>query len=118
VREQSRASASPRGAFLTVGAISVAHEVPGALATIMAPTLFIKELDLDVRYLGLFALPVLVNAVKWLWAPLVDNTGSSRFGRRLSWLLPSAAVVAALYGAVGLVAPSEDTLFFGLHPDL
>jgi MFS transporter, PAT family, beta-lactamase induction signal transducer AmpG len=110
VKEVGTASTAAPGAFWTVGAISVAHEVPGALATIMAPTLFIKELGLDVRYLGLFALPVLVNAVKWLWAPLVDNTGSQRFGRRLSWLLPAAAVVAALYGAVGLVIPAENTL--------
>jgi predicted MFS family arabinose efflux permease len=111
VTEKRADLTSSRGALFTVGAISVAHEVPGALATIMAPTLFIKEFGLDVRYLGLFALPVLVNAVKWLWAPLVDNTGSERFGRRLSWLLPAAAVVAALYGAVGLVKPATETLF-------
>ncbi len=94
-----------------VAALSVAHEVPTALGTIMVPTIFVKELGLPVEYLAIFALPLLVSAFKWLWAPLVDRFGADRFGRRLTWIVPSMLLVAALYAGVGLITPSLETLW-------
>lgn len=103
--------ATDRKKFGVIAAFSVAHEVPAALGTIMVPTIFVKEFGMPVEYLGLFALPLLVSAFKWAWAPYVDRMGSDRFGRRLSWIIPSASVVAVLYVAMALIAPSMDTLF-------
>lgn len=100
-----------RKKFGVIAAFSVAHEVPAALGTIMVPTIFVKEFGMPVEYLGLFALPLLVSAFKWAWAPYVDRFGSDRFGRRLSWIIPSATIVALLYVAMAMIAPSMDTLF-------
>ena len=94
-----------------VAALSVAHEVPAALGTIMVPTIFVTQLGMPVEYLGLFALPLLVSAFKWAWAPVVDRIGSERFGRRISWIIPSATMVAVLYVVMALISPSMETLF-------
>jgi MFS family permease len=104
------ATSDQRRLFGVVGMLSLAHEVPSALAGIMVPTLFVKTLGLDVKYLGLFAIPVLVAAFKWLWAPVVDRWGSARFGRRVSWIVPSTLVVSLLYAAMAAVSPSLATL--------
>ncbi len=48
-----------------------------------------------IGFAGALALPWLLKA---LWAPLVEGTGSARFGRRRSWIVPLelALAVAAL----------------------
>lgn len=50
---------------------------------------FLKNQDLAVdsisRLLGLLLLPW---ALKFLWAPLIDRSGSKRFGHRKSWIIP------------------------------
>ncbi|MEM8634504.1 MAG: MFS transporter [Pseudomonadota bacterium] len=94
-----------------IASLSIAHEVPAALGTIMVPTIFVKELGMPVSYLGLFALPLIITALKWVWAPMVDKYGSKSFGRRLSWIVPSATIVAALYVAMAAVTPSMQTLW-------
>ncbi|MEM9667295.1 MAG: MFS transporter [Pseudomonadota bacterium] len=99
-----------RHKHFVVGSLSVAHEVPAALGTIMAPTLFVKQFDMPIDQLYLFALPLIVTAFKWVWSPLVDRFGSARFGRRLSWIVPSAAIVALLYCVMAMISPSLDTL--------
>ncbi|MEL7041520.1 MAG: MFS transporter [Pseudomonadota bacterium] len=106
-----KAPASDRKKFGVIAAFSVAHEVPAALGTIMVPTIFVTEFDMPVEYLGLFALPLVISAFKWAWAPYVDRTGSDRFGRRLSWIFPSASIVSILYVMMALITPSMDTLF-------
>ena len=39
----------------------------------------------EIGLLGALALPWMLKA---LWAPLVDRYGSTRFGRRKSWIVP------------------------------
>lgn len=107
---QSASRAGSRHKHGVIASLSVAHEVPAALGTIMVPTIFVREFGMPVEYLGLFALPLVVTALKWLWAPIVDRTGSDRFGRRLSWIVPSAAIVAVLYAVMGVIEPSMATL--------
>lgn len=106
-----RSSEKSAHRYGVVAALSVAHEVPGALGTIMVPTIFVTQFGMPVEYLGLFALPLLVSAFKWAWAPVVDRIGSERFGRRISWIIPSATVVAVLYAVMALISPSMETLF-------
>ncbi|MEM9169222.1 MAG: MFS transporter [Pseudomonadota bacterium] len=105
---------SDGGSWRKLGVIfslQIAHDLPNALTTTMAPTLFVKRLGTPLEYLGLFFLPLVVTALKWTWAPVVDNRWSPRYGRRRSWLGPLTFLVALCFFAVGLVQPSLDTLF-------
>ena len=54
----------------------------------------------EIGFLDLLALPWLLKA---LWSPVVDRFGSSRWGRRRSWILPLQLVLAfaAAAGAAG-----------------
>jgi len=102
--------------YAVISAFSVAHEVPGVLLTMLMPIVFVRQLGFPVEYLGLFGIPLVITGFKWLWAPLVDRHGSQRFGRRMSWILPSTAVVSLLYVVIGSVEPSLETfaLILGL----
>lgn len=42
-------------------------------------------------------------ALKFLWAPLVDNIGDARMGRRRSWISPLQTLLAILFVAMGLL---------------
>lgn len=99
-----------------IAAFSVAHEVPGVLLTMLMPIVFVRQLGLPVEYLGLFGIPLVVTGFKWLWAPWIDRLGSERLGRRMSWILPSTALVSVLYVVIGSISPSLDTfaLILGL----
>lgn len=99
-----------------IAAFSVAHEVPGVLLTMLMPIVFVRQLGLPVEYLGLFGIPLVVTGFKWLWAPWIDRIGSARLGRRLSWILPSTALVSLLYVLIGTITPSLETfaLILGL----
>ncbi|MEM9014501.1 MAG: MFS transporter [Pseudomonadota bacterium] len=103
---------SDRKKYFAIFSLQVAHDLPNALTSTMAPTLFIKQFGMPLEYLGLFFLPFVVTAFKWTWAPVVDNVGSDQFGRRKSWLLPLTFCVAAAYIAIGLVEPGLETLYF------
>ncbi|MEO0613448.1 MAG: MFS transporter [Pseudomonadota bacterium] len=91
--------------------LQVAHDLPNALTATMAPTLFVKRLGMPLEYIGLFFLPFIVTALKWIWAPVVDNYGSPKFGHRRSWLAPLTILVAGTYLAIAFVNPSLETLF-------
>ncbi|MEO0399196.1 MAG: MFS transporter [Pseudomonadota bacterium] len=91
--------------------LQVAHDLPNALTTTMAPTLFVKQFGMPLEYLGLFFLPMAITALKWTWAPIVDNRWSPRFGRRKSWLGPLTILVALCYVAIAFIRPGLDTLY-------
>ncbi len=91
--------------------LQIAHDLPNALTATMAPTLFVKRFGMPLEYLGLFFLPFVVTALKWTWAPIVDNRGSEKFGRRKSWLAPLTVLVSLSYLAIALIRPGLDTLF-------
>ncbi|MEM9284618.1 MAG: MFS transporter [Pseudomonadota bacterium] len=107
VRRERRAGAVR---LFMICVLSMAHELPGALLTIVTPTVFTKSLGLPVSHLGVFSIPVAVTALKWLWAPLVDAYGSDRFGRRRSWIVPASLTVSLLYLVIASIEPSLDTL--------
>ncbi|MEM1104742.1 MAG: MFS transporter [Pseudomonadota bacterium] len=100
------AEASSAHKYSVIAAFSVAHEVPGVLLTMLMPIVFVRQLGLPVEYLGLFGIPLVVTGFKWLWAPLVDRIGSRRMGRRMSWIVPSTALVSALYIVIGSITPT------------
>src|SRR5262245_60415260 len=47
---------------------------------------------------------------KALWAPLVDSHGSSRFGRRKSWIVPLQILLAAACAAAAFAPPETHLL--------
>ncbi|MEM6537066.1 MAG: MFS transporter [Pseudomonadota bacterium] len=101
-------------AWRKMGAIfslQVAHDLPNALTSTMVSTLFVRRFGLSLEYQGIFYLPLVVTAIKWLWAPVVDNRWSPKYGRRRSWLGPLTLLVALTYCCLALVEPSMDTLF-------
>src|SRR5262245_64006712 len=55
--------------------------------------IWMKEANVDIRTIGLFALVGTPYTIKFLWAPLVDALHvpalTQRFGRRRGWLLLS-----------------------------
>ncbi|MEM1381772.1 MAG: MFS transporter [Pseudomonadota bacterium] len=104
-----RASAGA-GRFAIIAALSLAHELPSTILGQVVPTVFTARLGLPVSQLWVFSIPLVVTALKWLWAPLVDAYGSDRFGRRRSWIVPSAFVVTIFYAIVALIQPSLATL--------
>ncbi|MEM6414456.1 MAG: MFS transporter [Pseudomonadota bacterium] len=96
--------------FGVIFSLQAAHELPNALTSTMAPTLFVKQYDMPLGMIGLFFLPFVVTALKWTWAPLVDNRGSVEFGRRKSWIAPLTILVALSYFSIALIKPGLDTL--------
>ncbi|MEM9255157.1 MAG: MFS transporter [Pseudomonadota bacterium] len=99
------------GKYGTLFSMQVAHDLPGALTATMAPTLFVKQFGMPIEYIGLFFLPFVITALKWVWAPLVDNHASDRFGRRRTWLAPLTVVVCVSFLLIAGVEPSLDTLY-------
>jgi MFS family permease len=93
-----------------IASISVAHEIPAALLQVLVPIIYTRSLGLPLSGAWVFSIPIAVTALKWTWAPLVDRYGSDRFGRRRSWLLPSAFVVSLLYAFIASVEPSLDNI--------
>lgn len=91
--------------------LMMAHDLPNTLTATLIPTVFVRSLDMPLEYLGLFSIPVIVIALKWLWAPLLDRHGSTRIGWRKSWLIPSSVGVALCFVAIGAVQPSLDVLY-------
>ena len=63
----------------------------------------------SLEAIGLTTLLALPWALKFLWAPLLDRTGSERMGRRRSWILPLQAATVLLLLLVA-IAPPEETL--------
>ncbi|MEM9988469.1 MAG: MFS transporter, partial [Pseudomonadota bacterium] len=108
---KSEQQAGPLRLFI-IGTLNIAHELPAALLTILAPTFFVKTLDMPVEYVGVFSIPLFVTALKWLWAPLVDAYGHDAFGRRRSWIVPTSLVVSLLYVIIASIDPSLETLPF------
>jgi MFS transporter, PAT family, beta-lactamase induction signal transducer AmpG len=82
------------GKLTSLGALYFAQGLPyGVQATALPLLLRERGASLEaVGFAGLLALPWIGKA---LWAPLVDRYGSSRFGRRKSWIVPMQLGLAA-----------------------
>jgi MFS transporter, PAT family, beta-lactamase induction signal transducer AmpG len=76
-------------------------------------TLFywLREVGVDLRTIGLFALVGTPYTIKFLWAPVVDALDvpilSPLLGRRRGWLLLSQLLLAAAIVFLGLCDPSS-----------
>ncbi|SDE51180.1 MFS transporter [Rhodospira trueperi] len=85
-----------------IGALYLAQGISFGLVTEALPTL-LRAGGVPLETVALVPLAMLPWVVKVLWAPLVDNRGSRRLGRRRGWILPTQALlVAALLGVAAL----------------
>jgi len=75
---------------------------------------WMREVGVDLRVIGLFALVGTPYTIKFLWAPLVDALDvpvlSQRFGRRRGWLLLSQLLLMAAIVFLGACDPSMSPL--------
>ena len=58
----------------------------------------------EIGFLDLLALPWLLKA---LWSPVVDRFGSSRWGRRRSWILPLQLLLAVVCVGCSFAPPDR-----------
>ncbi|MEM9011368.1 MAG: MFS transporter [Pseudomonadota bacterium] len=101
-----------RAKLAVIGTISVAHDIPAALLQTLVPIIYTRALGLPLKDAWVFSIPIAVTALKWLWAPLVDRIGSVRFGRRRSWILPTAFLVSLLYFTIAQVQPTLENIWW------
>lgn len=95
-----------RHLVLTLGLLYFSQGIPIGIAMDALPTL-LRHDGASLQALAFLPLVGLPWVVKFLWAPLVDNHWSPRFGRRRSWIIPLQCVVMLcliLLSAVGISA--------------
>ena len=83
--------------------------LPGGFLAVVFPVV-LREQGLSLASIGFASFLGLPWLAKVLWAPLVDRFGSSRFGRRKSWLIPAQlGMLLVTLGFVGL-RPEHDLM--------
>ena len=84
-----------------LGTLYAAQGLPFGFFSQALPV-FLRKQGHSLEAVGMSSLLAAPWAFKFLWAPLVDRSGSSRFGRRRSWIIPLQGLSAALL--LGLAA--------------
>ena len=68
----------------------------------------LRSYGVDLEIIGFISFLFFPWALKFLWAPYVDQYGSQKLGRRKSWILPLQGVCVGLMLLISLIDP--DTL--------
>ncbi len=88
--------------IVLLGALYVTQGVPLGVSMVVAPTL-LRQAGASLETIGFASVAMLPWAIKFLWAPLVDNRGGARMGRRRSWILPLQTSLAILFFVMGFL---------------
>lgn len=88
-----------------IGAVTLAQEVPGALSGVLGTGVF-RSLGASLDQLSLFAIPQLPEALRLLWAPVVDNRRGGRLGARRTWIVGMSALGMLAYLAAAAIPPT------------
>src|SRR5271157_4368193 len=79
---------------------------------------WMTEVGVNLKTIGLFALVGTPYTIKFLWAPLIDALDvpllSHRFGRRRGWLLLLQALLIAVIVFVGVSDPAVSPFIVAL----
>ncbi len=74
---------------------------------------FLVDLNVDIKTIGLFSLIALPYSLKFLWAPIVDSISlpilTKNLGKRRSWILLNQFLLIAAIAALGLFEGSSVT---------
>ena len=106
----SRAAPAAPGLARRLGILWVLYFVQGLPFGFQATALpvYLREAGLSLTGIGLVTALALPWSLKLFWAPLVDRYGSSRLGRRRSWILPLQLGLAACCAAAAAARPDEE----------
>jgi len=87
--------------------MSFASGIPLGLVWIAIPD-WMRDIDVDIRIVGLFTLAQVPWTFKFLWAPLMDRFVPPKLGRRRGW---------AIISQIGLLVSILALAGVGHHPD-
>ncbi|MGR5152355.1 MFS transporter [Photobacterium swingsii] len=83
--------------------------IPIGLTFHAIPTL-LKTLGLPLELISMVPLAGIFWAIKFLWAPFVENHWLKSVGRRKSWIIPMQLMMTATLTVLAMVKISEQTL--------
>jgi MFS family permease len=94
-----------RSKAVLLGSLYLSQGLPFGFLTQAVPILLRNE-GMSLTRIGDASLLLAPWLFKFLWAPFVDRTWSSRLGRRRTWILPIQLLTASTLLAVAFVNPS------------
>ena len=68
---------------------------------------WMKDAQVDLTTIGIFAIVGLPYTLKFLWSPVMDRYVPLKLGRRRSWMLITQAALVGAIAALGLTQPSQ-----------
>ncbi len=89
-----------------LASLYLAQGLPYGFFTQALPVVM-REQGMSLAAIGLSALLYLPWALKFIWAPLLDRTPASRFGRRRQWIVPLQAIAVLSLLALAAHAPTD-----------
>ncbi|HYC06095.1 MAG TPA: MFS transporter [Azospirillaceae bacterium] len=95
---------------IAVVGLVTGQQAPVGLLLVGLPAIYLAE-GVDLKNLWVMAFASAPLWFKWAWAPLVDNYGFGRLGRRRSWLIPCTSIAAAGYILLSTIPPSAESLW-------
>lgn len=95
--------------LLAVAALGVPSGLPLGLILITIPV-WMSDVGVDIRRVGLFALVQLPWNLKFLWAPLLDRYPAPWPGRRRGWILLAQLVLVLSTAALAFLDPRASAL--------
>ena len=84
---------------------------------ISTSTAWLRDVDVDLAYIGFFSWVTFMYAFKFLWAPLVDRFSIpflKKYGHRKSWIVLMQFVIFVNLLVLSSTDPKNDFIFFSL----
>ncbi|UUX49527.1 MFS transporter [Nisaea acidiphila] len=100
-----------RRVWLTLLGLYVAQAIPVYLVAAAMPPIF-RSMGVNLASIGSIGILMLPWILKFLWAPYVDRIGSTRFGRRRSWILPMQLISVTIILTLSAVEPADNLRIF------
>ncbi len=95
--------------IIAVAALAIPSGLPLGLVIVTLPV-WMSDVGVDIRTVGLFLLVQLPWNLKFLWAPLLDRWALGWPGRRRSWILLAQVFVMLGTAAFAVLDPRQSTL--------
>jgi RhtX/FptX family siderophore transporter len=98
----------------SITTLAIANTTPLYFATVALPTIM-RTNGVSLTIIGLFGSLMLPWAFKFLWAPLLDQYYSTKFGKRKSWLVPLQVLMLTCLITIYNIPPTQHAeLLFGI----
>lgn len=84
---------------------------------ISTSTAWLRDVDVDLAYIGFFSWVTFMYAFKFLWAPLVDRFSIpflKKYGHRKSWIVLMQFIIFINLLVLSSTDPKNDFIFFSL----